>query len=447
MNMQHRQLDRAPGAPAPLGLGDYNARRNLSKDARPHRSTRLIKSLCILSISLIVACQPSPKQTPSTQPADNDNSANNKSNKPTPTANATSIPSDDWSMYRGHPQLTGVAESTLAPPLTQRWRVSPAQGETVAFVATAAIVDDRVYIGHDFGTFYALDLSDGSVVWQFDETDEAAINSSALVHDGKVYFGDGYGVMYCLAADSGKLLWNFDSKNEIVSSPNLTPDGLIVFGSTGGSIYALKADSGEKVWEYRTEDQVQGTVGIADGVCLIGGCDGRLHVIDAKTGEGRRKMPIDGQTGGAVAISGTSAFLGTFGNEVLGFDWADGKVRWRYRDEEREFPFFSSASIADGTVYIGGRDKRLHAINAATGERRWVFQARAKIDSSPVISGPLVYVGSHDGRLYAVNRESGARTWYFEVGSPISASPAIARGVLVVGTEDGAIYCLEPGKT
>lgn len=402
----------------------------------------------ILSLSIFAACQPSDSPPSSTQPTKNEaRIKDDNSNNQAPTAKDNTTLIDDWSSFRGNRQLTGVAASTLTPPLSQRWRVTPANDKVVAFVATAAIVEDRVYIGHDFGTFYALNLSDGSIAWQFDALEEASISSSALVHNGKVYFGDGFGVMYCLAAGDGALLWKFDTKTEIVSSPNLTAEGLIVFGSTGGSIYALKADTGEQVWEYRTDDQIQGTVGIADGDCLIGGCDGRLHVIDAKTGAGRRKVPIDGQTGGAVAISGSSAYIGTFSNEVLGIDWVDGKVRWRYRDEEREFPFYSSAALADGTVYIGGRDKRLHALNAATGKRQWLFQARAKIDSSPVVSGPLLYVGSHDGRLYAINRETGAREWYFEVGGPISASPALGRGVLVVGTEDGAIYCLEPGKT
>ena len=103
--------------------------------------------------------------------------------------------------------------------------------------------------------------------------------------------------------------------------------------------------------------------------------------------------------------------------------------------------FYSSSALADGKVVLGGRDKHVHALDAATGKAAWTFATRARVDSSPAIAGGRVFVGSGDGRLYALELKTGALVESFEVGAGITASPAIAAGRLVVGTVDGQLHC------
>jgi outer membrane protein assembly factor BamB len=71
----------------------------------------------------------------------------------------------------------------------------------------------------------------------------------------------------------------------------------------------------------------------------------------------------------------------------------------------------------------------------------WTLTTRARIDSSPAVSGSRVYVGSSDGRMYAADAKSGEKVWEFEIGAPVTASPAIAGGRLVIGAQDGRVYC------
>ena len=148
-----------------------------------------------------------------------------------------------------------------------------------------------------------------------------------------------------------------------------------------------------------------------------------------------------GKPGRKPLVSGNWAYFGTFNYEVLGVDLRTKKIAWRYRNPDREFPFYSSASLADGRVIVGGRDKSVHAIDAATGKRAWTFATKARVDSSPAIAGGRVYIGSADGRLYGLNAKSGQKEWEFEAGSGITSSPAIASGRIVIGTVDGRVYC------
>ena len=141
---------------------------------------------------------------------------------------------------------------------------------------------------------------------------------------------------------------------------------------------------------------------------------------------------------------GDHAYYGTFENEVLAVDLTARRVLWRYKPTERQFPFYSSAAVDQGLVVLGGRDKVVHALDAATGRARWTFATKGRVDSSPVIAGGRAYVGSADGRVYALDLADGRPAEEFEAGGPITASPALAGGRLVIGTQDGQLFCLGP---
>ncbi len=97
------------------------------------------------------------------------------------------------------------------------------------------------------------------------------------------------------------------------------------------------------------------------------------------------------------------------------------KITWRYRNPNREFPFYSSAALVDGRVIVGGRDKSVHAIDAATGKAAWTFVTKARVDSSPAIAGGRVYIGSSDGRLYGLDAKTGEKQWEFDTGAGITS--------------------------
>ena len=113
-------------------------------------------------------------------------------------------------------------------------------------------------------------------------------------------------------------------------------------------------------------------------------------------------------TGASPVVDGDRAYFGTFNNEVLALDLkrADGALAL-LPIRIGSFPFYSSAALGSGRVIVGGRDKLVHAIDAATGKAAWTFATRARVDSSPVVAGGRVYVGSSDGRLYVLDAAIG----------------------------------------
>lgn len=350
---------------------------------------------------------------------------------------ATSTPPSSrlgWPMFRGDPQLTGVAHGMLPPELCLRWKLETPE----PISSSAAIVHGVVYVGGEDALLYALELATGKLKWKYNA--RGAIQSSPTVIDKTVFFGDQHGVLHACDAATGDLLWMFETGGEIISSVNGNA-GRIVFGSYDGSLYCLQAKEGRQLWRYETDDRVHATPAIAEGYVLIAGCDAHLHVVRLEDGARVRRIRLGSVCGASAAVRGKRLFLGTYGSQVLGIDWSGGQVVWTYADSQREFPFLSSAAITDEAVVLGGRDKRLRALDPGSGKPRWQFVTKGRIDSSPVIVGQRVYVGSADGKLYAVDLETGKEVWQFDVGAPISASPAVAEGCLVIGSHDGVVRC------
>ena len=141
------------------------------------------------------------------------------------------------------------------------------------------------------------------------------------------------------------------------------------------------------------------------------------------------------------AVRGDYVYFGTEGAAFFCVDWKQAKVVWTYEDKGRGQPFRSSPAVGETHVVVGGRNKRVQAFDPLTGEEKWVFLTKQRVDSSPVIVGKRVFVGSSDGRLYAIDLDQGTEVWKYETGGGLVGSPAVADGRLVIASDDGHVYC------
>jgi len=74
----------------------------------------------------------------------------------------------------------------------------------------------------------------------------------------------------------------------------------------------------------------------------------------------------------------------------------------------------TSPVIAQGVLLVAETDAhRVHALDAATGERLWTRAAGARIDSPPTIHQGRALFGSADGRVYCVRLDDGELIWRY----------------------------------
>ena len=143
----------------------------------------------------------------------------------------------------------------------------------------------------------------------------------------------------------------------------------------------------------------------------------------------------------AVAPDGT-IYAGGFDGKLHALN-PEGKEQWFFK-AGREIK--SSPAIADdGTIYFGSRDRHLYALTP-DGKLKWKFATSGWVDSSPAIAADgTVYFGSWDKNFYALNPD-GALKWKFPVGGIVDSSPAIAAdGTIYFGSHDKNFYALDPG--
>ncbi len=379
----------------------------------------------------------------------------------------------EWPIWRGDSRLSGVAGCELPEKLAVRWTFETGE----AIESSPTIADGAVYVGSDDGHVYAIDLKTGQLRWKFDTSAAAGpaatqpearspssvpaaqpgarppsapaagaaavqttmVRSPPTVHRGVVYVGNDDGTLFALDAADGKERWRYKAGAEIISAVNIAGDAL-VFGSYDDTVRCLSSE-GKLRWEFATEGRVHATPAIADGRVLVSGCDGLLRIIDLQTGQEADNVELGAYAGACPATFGDACYVGTFGERVVAVDWRAGRPLWHYEHETRKFPYLSSAAVAERAVFIGGRDKHIRALDRRTGKLLWEQRTGARVEASPVISGPRVWVGSGDGRVYGLDAGSGRVVWEFDTGAPITSSPAAASQCLVVGNEDGVLFC------
>jgi len=346
----------------------------------------------------------------------------------------SAAPAQEWRQFRGSPQLQGVSASSLPSAPKLLWTYEA--GDPVD--SSAAIVGGVVYVGAGSGDLLALDLASGKLRWKY-TTGNLIGESSPAVGSDAVYVGDLGGLVHAVSVRDGKRIWTFKTGAEIKSSPVVVND-VVLIGSYDTHLYALDARSGKLRWKVATKGQVHATPAVQDGLAFVAGCDSVFRAIRVADGSEAYHVESGAYTGASPVIENNRAYFGTFNYEVLSVDLKQRRIAWRYSDPESRFPYYSSAALDGGRLIVGGRDKLVHAIDAATGKRIWTFATRARVDSSPVVAAGRVYVGSTDGRLYTLDATSGKKIWEFEIGAGVTASPAVAGGRLVVGAQDGRIY-------
>jgi polyvinyl alcohol dehydrogenase (cytochrome) len=97
-------------------------------------------------------------------------------------------------------------------------------------------------------------------------------------------------------------------------------------------------------------------------------------------------------------------------------------------------------TIVGARVFVGGGDRKVHALNAKTGCTLWAFVSDAIVRTAPSIgprqgsNGFAVYFGDTTAHAYALDAASGALLWKVKVdphrAARITGAPALHDGVL-----------------
>ncbi|MCB1230641.1 MAG: PQQ-like beta-propeller repeat protein [Verrucomicrobiae bacterium] len=355
----------------------------------------------------------------------------------------------DWPVFRGDPEMQGIAHESLAPPLEIAWTFEPPVEEgrkRPPFKASPVIADGRVFVGGQDLKFYAIDLDTGESVWTFDA--EGPVTAPAAVAQGKVFFGDTYGFVYALDIATGQEIWRLEADDKVEGGPNVLEitdpetkqkEWRVFFGSHDFNLYSVVAETGEIRWKHETDNYIMSTPSIEASLPAItfGGCDGIYHILSAATGEPLHEVELGQYVANSSAIRNGIAYVAHYGGEVVAVQIDSGEIVWK---TVTGVEYHGSPAVTETRVIVPGTDKRLAAYDRVTGDEVWSFQGRRDFEASPLVTDGAIWIGGMDARLYAINPEDGAELWNFDLGAQMLASPALSNGTLVICGEDGVVY-------
>jgi len=144
---------------------------------------------------------------------------------------------------------------------------------------TPAIFKGLVYFSSKDTFLYAVNASNGDVIWRTKLSGSSWVTSSPAIANGMVYAGtsDGH-KLFAVAADSGEIKWKFKTGGYVWSSP-VFADGIVYVGSVDKKLYAVDALTGDEIWEYETGGGITSSPLVSDGVVYVGSRDGYLYAL------------------------------------------------------------------------------------------------------------------------------------------------------------------------
>jgi outer membrane protein assembly factor BamB len=247
-----------------------------------------------------------------------------------------------------------------------------ANGEATSAATTPAVDDSFVYncnpsySGSPTTDVYCLDRYTGALEWTVTVPGYAA--SCLTVYGGMLMMPTWYGPLYALDVDDGSIVWeNVDSGTGYWDSSPVIVDGMIYILGEDSWARAIDPVSGNTEWETSITPgmYLSATVAYYDGGLFFGDQQDSYHRLDAS--DGSIVWSVPGVEHGSSGIADGVVFYGEGSNyydetaRVFALDASDGSVIWSYDTNTGPYGIVSSPSITDGVMYIAGTDGNLYA--------------------------------------------------------------------------------------
>ncbi len=209
-------------------------------------------------------------------------------------------------------------------------------------------------------------------------------------------------------------------------------------------------------WQARLGGQVYASPIVAGGVAYVGTTGGVFNAVSTRDGSLVWTFSAGRSVFGAAAVSDDAVYFACDNGFLFKLERATGQELWRYElgdaDVPRILPHPSvfdwdwqgpQPVLADGVVFVGAGDGGFHAVDAATGARRWRFATNGKVRNGAAIDGARIVFGSADHFVYSLDRATGEQVWRFDSGIDVDAAPLVHEGRIIVGNRGGGLYSLD----
>jgi hypothetical protein len=316
---------------------------------------------------------------------------------------------------------TGAVNAFDAATGARRWSHQIEVGADLrdaAFGGGVSYADGKVYATNGTGDVVALDAATGNQVWQVKPA--GPLRGAPTIAFNNLYVMTQDNQIYALDLTDGKVVWNdAASQGEAglfgVASP-AAGQGSVIAGYSTGELGAYRYENGRNLWsDALARTSISTEVGAltdvdADPIIDSGrvyalGQGGRMAAYELVTGQRIWELNLAGVS--TPAIAGEWIFTLTDDSRLLAIARSTGRVRWITQ-----------------LRHWGNEKKRRNPIF-------W---------TGPVLAGNRLWVASSRGQVMSADLETGAVTPFAELDSGVSLPPLVANQMLYILDDDGTIH-------
>jgi outer membrane protein assembly factor BamB len=252
----------------------------------------------------------------------------------------------------------------------------------------------KIFVVNVDGLLQSFDAVTGKPGWSKQLPNQYFFTAPPTAVNGLVYVGGAGtgGTLYAVDESDGNVVWTAGVANGDRSSPTVSSDG--VFVSYPCQVTKFNPFTGLSLWQYSGGCSGGGgkTAAYANGLLYVRDSNDR-QVFDAATGN---------QVGtfASSTIPAFSAETGFFQNAgtLRGIDLGTHNVQWSFTGDGM---LVSAPIVIDGRVIVGSSSGNVYAVDAVTGAQTWSGYAGAPIappDEQNVIQ-PLTGFAAGEGYL------------------------------------------------
>jgi outer membrane protein assembly factor BamB len=233
------------------------------------------------------------------------------------------------------------------------------------------VVGNRVIVGCECNTIYALDKQTGKTIWE--RHVNGAVKAAPAYSDGIVYVGDYSGEMTALHVNDGSIKWQTGSQGTSFGRTGrfyataAIAFGRVYAGNTDGRMYSFDQQTGDLAWSHSTSNYVYAGAVAArtpdtPPTVYFGSYDGNFYALDARTGNERWTQHDLGSISGAASLIGDTVYVADLQHtSTYGFNAANGHKVLEYSDGAYN-PVISNGK----EIYLTGY-KAIYALAPAPG--------------------------------------------------------------------------------
>ena len=325
--------------------------------------------------------------------------------------------------------------------------IQPVAYGGLVYLSTVPVNSTSQYSGGVNGTLYALDQSNGKIVWSFKTVKDESLWGNATVNSG-----GGAWFPPTIDTESGEIYWGIGNPAPYPGTPEF-PLGSSRPGDNlyTDSVLTLDAKSGRYHWHFQEVAHDLFDLDFQNPPILA----------DVRVGREKRSLVFgSGKTGTVVALdarrggkfvwrasvgthqndrlqtygdAGVDVFPGSLGGVIAPIAFADDTL---YVPTVNWGRHFYPGGAAQGL--LGAGTGELIALNAADGSVRWKIALPSTPFGGITVVNDLLVTSTVNGLVLVFDRRTGSELWRFQGPNGINAPISVADDLLIVPFGIGA---------